>query len=115
MNTAKPSVCVICGKEFISKTSLKDHMTTHIHVKINGCHVCTICNKESSQKCSLLKHLRTDSNVKRYTYFNATCGEGFTRRDTFQKQERTQTGEKPYLCGICGIGFTTNSNLRLWI
>ncbi|EPQ17226.1 Zinc finger protein 709 [Myotis brandtii] len=106
----KPWECSVCGKVFMSRSSLNRHMRSHTAPK--PCkyqeygkkpYKCKICGKAFSYLQPFQKHERNHSVEKSYKC--KECGKSFRYRQSVRKHERTHTGEKPYQCKQCGKAF----------
>ena len=40
------------------------------------------------------------------------CRVGFSQKSTLKKHMKTQRGEKPFSCEVCGSAFSCNSNFK---
>ncbi|XP_070258885.1 histone-lysine N-methyltransferase PRDM9-like [Myotis yumanensis] len=58
-------------------------------------------------------HINTDQRTYsgEKPYVCRECGRGFTTKSDLIKHQRTHSGEKPYVCRECGRGFATKSDL----
>ena len=53
----KPLKCVCCGKTFLVKSDLRDHLLTHTKIRPYGC---SLCDYVSNKKVWLKKHLKVN-------------------------------------------------------
>ncbi|XP_063437888.1 zinc finger protein ZFP2-like [Mytilus trossulus] len=99
--------CDICGKEFISKSSLRDHIRSHTGFKP---YKCGICGRDFRVKSSINSHMKIH---ERKPYRCDVCRKGFTSSQALDKHIRTHTGgdNKPYTCDVCGNSFSSSQAL----
>ncbi|XP_036891181.1 histone-lysine N-methyltransferase PRDM9-like [Sturnira hondurensis] len=67
------------------------------------------CWQGFSDGSHLIRDQKTHSGEKPYVCRD--CGRGFTRPSHLITHQRTHSGEKPFVCRECGRGFTQQSNL----
>ena len=72
---SKPFSCGICGKAYLYKQNLTDHMVIHTGMKR---YKCKTCGKSFTQKQSLAYHLTIHTGVKPYKC--DTCGKSFRQK-----------------------------------
>lgn len=60
-----------------------------------------------------ITHIAVSYNsLKRRPYVCTICGKGFTRKDSLQTHFHLHTGEKPYSCSICCSAFSSRASLK---
>jgi len=101
----KPFTCP-CGRSYMHKGHLKEHMLTHTDRKP---HVCTQCGKSFAHKGDLTIHTRIHTGEKPYSC--TECGKSFVQGGQLKMHMRTHTGEKPYSCSVCGKSFVQKHNM----
>jgi len=95
--------CVLCGKQFPSKLSFRNHMKTHPKP-----HQCTECDRSFSSKSHLKQHGLTHTGERPFACM--FCTKTFKRKDSCIKHTRTHTGEKPFKCTDCEKSFISRSH-----
>lgn len=101
-------VCVMCKKDFSTKTNLMRHMLTHDGKKP---FMCTICGNGFTQSGSLKQHMHIHTGERPYVC--PICNRGFTQSKSLTFHMRRHTGEKPFACHECGISFRQKDGLKV--
>lgn len=97
------SICKECGKMFLNKKSLYNHLATH---KPKEKVICEICAKQYSQQFDLESHMEAVHHiVKRDCIYRCThCDQKFhSQKDLLDhvKDHQREKKEAPRLCEIC--------------
>lgn len=136
-DVTRPYLCDVCGRNFKTSWSLKNHEKIHSGIssmQMYSCplcsktfahksqvlqhmvshsgtkpHTCHVCSKSYSQKGSLTQHMRTHSGERPYAC--VTCGKTFIIKAMLMQHVRVHTGEKPHICSVCGKAFIYKESL----
>ncbi|KAL1260757.1 hypothetical protein QQF64_008584 [Cirrhinus molitorella] len=97
----KPYDCKECGKKFLFRRSLDKHKCGNSKEP----HICEQCGKKFKYLKGLSKHLLNHTEKKEIC---KTCGKAFAN---LKMHERVHLEVKPFLCSVCGHGFTVKGSL----
>nr|XP_019561210.2 zinc finger protein 14-like [Aedes albopictus] len=111
VHSAKRShVCDICGRGFLRKGILKDHMNT-VHSKAR-LFQCTLCSKSFTSRNVFQSHQMTHTKEKPYQCRH--CEKRYYKTsDRTMHENQVHLGIRPFKCGFCPASFIRNRERRL--
>uniref|UniRef100_H3ATP2 Zinc finger and BTB domain containing 24 n=1 Tax=Latimeria chalumnae TaxID=7897 RepID=H3ATP2_LATCH len=75
---------------------------------------CENCGKVFKNHHFLTIHRRSHTDKGERPFKCPECGKGFSQKHTLQVHKRMHTGERPYICSVCGISFTSLGKIFLF-
>lgn len=96
--------CKICGKCFATNNSLKAHVDNHEGRKVKTA-VCNVCDKVFYDASSVNKHVKT-VHMDYRPYSCTECDQRFSETKTLNEHMRVHTGERPFACEVKLMIFT---------
>ncbi|XP_068083023.1 zinc finger protein OZF-like isoform X2 [Anabrus simplex] len=108
----RPYLCEECGRKFSYKPALKRHLLTHTDNRPTDKRPfkCSECGRSFLQRSHLFEHKFLHTGKRPFQC--TECGASFSQTSSLQKHRFTHTGEYPHRCSECGKGFIDTGNLR---
>ncbi|XP_073987260.1 uncharacterized protein [Rhodnius prolixus] len=105
----KNHICEICGKGFLSRNTLEEHMNVHTGTRP---YKCNDCGKDFASKYSARAHEKTHTERPR-PYKCSQCNKSFITEQNLLQHERTHVAVRSYSCQVCGKSFSSGRNLEV--
>ncbi|MPC36513.1 zinc finger protein 525-like [Portunus trituberculatus] len=99
------NMCKTCGKIFLSKSHLRDHMSVHT-LKKNF--KCKECGKMFGRKSNLTRHTKLHTGKK---MFRCACGNSFPSKNHLAIHTKVHCDKGHFTCDKCGEQFETKSSI----
>uniref|UniRef100_A0A1B6BYQ0 Zinc finger protein 865 n=1 Tax=Clastoptera arizonana TaxID=38151 RepID=A0A1B6BYQ0_9HEMI len=101
--------CDQCGKRYLSRNMLEEHMNTHTGVRP---YQCSNCGKSFASKYTFKAHEKTHQERPR-PFSCEVCSKTFLTQQNLSQHERTHSSARNYVCPSCGKGFGSARNLEV--
>uniref|UniRef100_A0A1A9WDW3 C2H2-type domain-containing protein n=1 Tax=Glossina brevipalpis TaxID=37001 RepID=A0A1A9WDW3_9MUSC len=108
--------CLLCDEAFMRAWELKQHLNTHDDSKV---HKCEYCPASYFYKSNLTIHMRSHRPKEKTRKIEKLkerkvchyCPRTFSTTTHRRRHERIHTGERPYVCEMCGRSFASSSDM----
>ncbi|XP_034486513.1 zinc finger and SCAN domain-containing protein 31-like [Drosophila innubila] len=106
----KNFVCKECGARHYSQHLLQ----LHVRVRHKGemPFVCKYCNQRFFTSSAKLRH-EVVRHIRDFKYECKICNKKYLTKSCLTKHEFLHTGQKPYRCELCNVGFPRRPGLRI--
>lgn len=108
-NELRRHSCEVCGKKFMKKSNLIDHLRLHANMKPFQCEH---CDKSFVQSGNFKAHMRTHTQERPFACSYLGCGKTYNQSSALRIHIRSHTNEKNYVCPTCEKRFTNSSDLK---
>ena len=97
--------CTQCGKSYMSKHALEEHLYTHVGMRPFAC---PYCAASFNHRKSLRRHVQLHNNVKRFDC--PQCSKTFVRKDALESHLRIHKAEEEASGSDVNVDVTTGAD-----
>ena len=106
----KPKICEKCGKGFSTTATLNDHVA-NVHVENRDkLFQCSKCPKKFLRSSSLRYHMRSTHDAT-VSFPCLTCNKTFKQKVHLKAHERMHSNRRDFKCEVCSAAFNRESSL----